>query len=658
MKIPKIPTMNTKDDIIDDYNADKIEVLEGLEPVRHRPGMYIGGTDEKALHHLVAELLDNAMDEVVSGYANQISISLIDHKTLYLGDNGRGIPIDNHAKYPNKSALEVILTTLHSGGKFSNKAYATSGGLHGVGVSVVNALSETFHIEVIRKGNIYAQDYAKGAPINELTLVDSIRNKKGTHITFSFDQDIFGDNLCFNPSILYHMVRSKAYLFKGVTLKWSNQSTIEKEGIPREEQICFPNGVYDFLQHELQDKTTLLNDIFYGVYEDEQSQQKCEWAIAWLDDDGAFHRYYCNTIPTILGGSHEQALRSALVKSLKTFSELTNTKTAHKMTTDDICKNAIIILNIFTPNPQFQGQTKDKLLSNEAGKFVEQVIKDHFTGWLSQYHQTAQYLLDYVIQQANERTAQSIKKNQQRKSPTKRINFPVKLADCTAKNSEDTELFIVEGDSAGGSAKQARDRKTQAVLPLKGKILNVASASIEKFTQNQEINDLIKTIGAGIGKNFIVDDCRYERIIIMTDADVDGAHIASLLLTFFYQQMPDIIKKKRLFIANPPLFRLSKGSKIYYAQTEEQKDIYIKKYFHKNEKPMISRFKGLGEMPPQQLKETTMNKQTRSLIQVTLNHCEHLPPPALLVEQLMGKKPEKRMAFIKDYANNVAFLDI
>ncbi|HVJ02497.1 MAG TPA: DNA topoisomerase IV subunit B [Sphingomonas sp.] len=639
------------------YDASSIEVLEGLEPVRRRPGMYIGGTDERALHHLAAEVLDNAMDEAVAGHANRIEIQLDVGNRLTIVDNGRGMPIDPHPKFPDKSALEVILSMLHSGGKFSGKAYATSGGLHGVGVSVVNALSVDTVVEVARDRQLYRQRFSQGQTLGPLEHLGGTPNRRGTSVSFTPDAEIFGPELHFKPARLYKLARSKAYLFAGVEIRWKcDPSLIADNEIPAEAVFQFPGGLADHLKEQLGTRECATAEFFSGAQDFPDGQGRVEWAVAWpLWSDGSYS-WYCNTIPTPDGGTHEQGLRQALTRGMRAFGELVGQKKAKDLTADDVMVGSELMLSVFIREPQFQSQTKDRLTSPEATALVERAVRDHFDHFLSDHMDRGKALLGYVLERMEDRLRRKQEREVKRKTATsgRKLRLPGKLTDCAADSPEGTELFIVEGDSAGGSAKQARDRKTQAILPIRGKILNVASATSAKILANQEIADLIQALGCGTRKDCIPDNLRYERIIIMTDADVDGAHIATLLMTFFFQEMPDLVRRGHLYLAQPPLYRLTVGSKSLYARDDAHR-IEIEANEFKGKKVEVSRFKGLGEMNPNQLKETTMDPATRGLLRVTLpQEYEERANVKDLVDRLMGNNPAHRFAFIQE---NAARLD-
>jgi topoisomerase-4 subunit B len=646
-----------------DYSAKDIEVLEGLEPVRRRPGMYIGGTDEKAFHHLAAEVIDNSMDEAVAGHASRIEITLSADGSLSVRDNGRGIPVDPHPKFKDTSALEVILTTLHSGGKFNGKAYQTSGGLHGVGISVVNALSEWLDVEVARDKALWRQTYSRGKPTSTLQGMGAIHNRRGTTISFRPDPQIFGEDAAFKPARLYRMVRSKAYLFRGVEIRWSCAPALLKgdDKTPESDTLHFPNGLLDFLNQEIDGADLVTPTPFAGTGEMEGGG-KVEWAIAWPVDRDGFFNSYCNTIPTPEGGTHESGLRSALVKGLKAYAELVGNRKASQITAEDVLSNISAILSVFIREPQFQGQTKEKLSSPEAARMVEAAVRDHFDHWLSGSPQMADSLLAYSLLRAEERLRRKQEKETSRKSATRKLRLPGKLTDCSNAGTAGTELFIVEGDSAGGSAKMARDRATQAVLPLRGKILNVASAAQDKTSANQELKDLVQALGCGTGNHYREEDLRYEKVIVMTDADVDGAHIATLLMTFFFHSMQALIREGHLYLAMPPLYRLTHRNTTVYAQNDAEKNRLIAEMFKGSDKVEVGRFKGLGEMSPAQLKSTTMDPTTRTLLRVKLPEGKDrfigLEETTDLVDRLMGKRPELRFEYIQKHASTVSDLDV
>ena len=641
------------------YTADDIEVLEGLEPVRRRPGMYVGGTDSHALHHLLAEVLDNSMDEAIAGHASWIDLSLNADGSASVRDNGRGIPIDPHPKFKNLSALEVILTTLHSGGKFGNKVYATSGGLHGVGLSVVNALSDTLTVEVARGKKLWRQSYSRGVAREKLRPEGEVKNRRGTSITFHPDPDIFGEDIAFKPSTVFRMARGKAYLFRGVQIRWSCAAPLleAKSNIPEKEILHFPRGLNDFLSVEVGRRATVTKQSFTGEAKLNDGSGRVEWAIAWPEDEDGFFSSHCNTVATPGGGTHEAGLRSGLLRGLKAYGELVGNRRVQQLSSEDVTGAACMVLSVFLKDPQFQGQTKDKLTNAEASRLVEAVLRDHFDHWLSADPATANLLLAYALERSEERLRRRKEKEVKRKTATRKTRLPGKLADCSEKGAVGTELFLVEGDSAGGSAKQARERKTQAVLPLRGKILNVVSASNDKLQANQELNDISQALGCGTRGRYEESALRYERVVIMTDADVDGAHIASLLMTYFYHEMPQLISNGHLYLAQPPLYRLSKGGKTLYARDEVHRDELMRKEFNGRGKVEISRFKGLGEMPAVQLRETTMNIKHRTLLKVAIPKGEE-KETARRVENLMGRKPETRFAFIREQAGFVSNLDI
>ncbi len=638
------------------YDASSIEVLEGLEPVRRRPGMYVGGTDERALHHLAAEVLDNAMDEAVAGHATRIEILLEPGNRLTIVDNGRGIPVDAHPKFPDKSALEVILSTLHSGGKFAGKAYATSGGLHGVGISVVNALSSDTVVEVARERQLYRQRFSRGITQGPVEQLGPTPNRRGTSVAFTPDTEIFGPELNFKPARLYKLARSKAYLFAGVEIRWKCSPELLVDDTPAEAVFQFPGGLSDHLRDQVAGRECATADFFAGSQAfPGEDQGRVEWAVAWpLWSDGSYS-WYCNTIPTPDGGTHEQGLRQALVRGLRTFGDLVGNKKTKDISADDVMIGSELMLSVFIREPQFQSQTKDRLTSPEAAGLVEKAVRDHFDHFLSHNMERGKALLNYVLERMDERLRRKQERDVKRKTATsaRKLRLPGKLTDCSANSPEGTELFIVEGDSAGGSAKQARDRKTQAILPIRGKILNVASATSAKIFANQEIADLTLALGCGTRKDCTVDTLRYERVVIMTDADVDGAHIATLLMTFFFQEMPELVRRGHLYLAQPPLYRLTAGTKSLYARDDAHR-AQLERTAFKGKKVDVARFKGLGEMNPMQLRETTMDPATRGMLRITLpQEYEERAGVKDLVDRLMGNNPAHRFAFIQENAGRM-----
>ncbi len=637
------------DKATESYSAASIEVLEGLEPVRKRPGMYIGGTDERALHHLVAEILDNSMDEAVAGHASRIEVELLADFSVVIRDNGRGIPIDPHPKFPGKSALEVILCTLHAGGKFSGDAYQTSGGLHGVGASVVNALSDLMVVQVARNKELYEQRFSRGIPQGPVARIGAAPNRRGTTVTFHADEQIFGHHR-FKPARLIRMVKSKAYLFSGVEIRW--KSEIDDGETPLEATFHFPGGLADYLSETLGKSTTYADRPFAGTVDFKEkfnTPGKVDWAINWTPARDGFIQSYCNTVPTPEGGTHEAGFWAAILKGIRAYGDLINNKKSQQITREDLLVGGCALVSCFIREPEFVGQTKDRLATVEAQRLVEGAVRDHFDNWLAADTKSAGAILDFLVLRAEERLRRKMEKETARKTATKKLRLPGKLVDCSATNREGTELFIVEGDSAGGSAKMARERTTQALLPLRGKILNVLGAASSKLGTNQEINDLCQALGVNMGSKFNVDDLRYDKIIIMTDADVDGAHIASLLMTFFFTQMRPMIDKGHLYLACPPLYRLTQGAHRVYVADDAEKEAMLAKGLGGRGKIDVQRFKGLGEMDAKDLKDTTMNPKTRKLIRVSIDE-EEGGETGDLVERLMGKKPELRFQFIQENA--------
>lgn len=640
----------------DSYDASSIQVLEDMEHVRLRPGMYIGGKDDRALHHMVAEIIDNSMDEAVAGHATWIEVELHENGHVSVRDNGRGIPTGPHPSDPNKSALEIIFCTLNAGGKFSGDSYETSGGLHGVGSSVVNALSDHLRVEVARNKELFAMEFSRGVPQGKLAKIGAAPNRRGTSVTFHPDAEIFG-SLKLKPARLFAMARSKAYLFSGVEIRWK---TAQTDGdTPQEATFHFPGGLADYLKEVMGGATTYSENPFAGTVSFEKFDRpgKVEWAINWTPSRDGFIQSYCNTVPTPEGGTHEAGFWAAILKGIKAYGELVGNKKAAQITREDLTTGAGALVSCFIREPEFVGQTKDRLATVEAQRMVENSVRDHFDNWLAADTKSAGAILDFLVLRAEERLRRRQEKETSRKTATQKLRLPGKLTDCSSKTREGTELFIVEGDSAGGSAKMARDRRNQALLPLRGKILNVLGSASSKIGTNQEIADLTQALGVGLGTKFNVDDLRYDKVIVMTDADVDGAHIAALLMTFFFTQMRPMIDHGHLYLACPPLYRLTQGARRLYVADDAEKERMMEKGLGGKGKIDVQRFKGLGEMDAKDLKETTMDPKSRKLIRVTIDEDEP-GQTGDLVERLMGKKPELRFQYIQENARFVEELDV
>ena len=640
------------------YTAKNIEVLEGLVPVRKRPGMYIGGTDENAYHHLVNEILDNSIDEVVAGFAKEIFVKLINQETIIISDNGRGIPIDKHPKN-KRTALEIVMTTLHSGGKFNNNVYNSSAGLHGVGLSVVNALSSKLNVQITKNYKVYSQNYIRGKIVDTLKLIGKNKIKNGTQITFTPDKKIFGDNINFKPEKIYAISKNKAYLQKGVKIIWEcNKKLInKKQKVPIKEKFIYLKGLEDFLKNEINQKNALHEKVCfqYGNFEDNKG--KIEFALQFNKEKLNFNKAFCNTVYNSNGGTHDVGFRSGVLKSIRNYAKNNNNKLVSKATQDDIFDNLAYIISIYIPNPEFEGQTKHKLSSYFVQKHCDNFVYSNFNEWLNRNSKHAKNIINTLESNIREKNIFDLNQNIERQNAFRKIKLPGKLSDCTNDKIANTELFIVEGDSAGGSAKQARNRKTQAILPLRGKILNVKNSNSAKIIANNEINSLLQALGCGRGKNYNKKDLRYEKIIIMTDADVDGDHISTLLLTFFISEIPQLISDGHLYMAVPPLYKLNISGKTKYAIDEHEKNKFIKD--NKKFKIEINRFKGLGEMMPSQLKQTTMNEETRKLIKIILpNQKIKIKKTNKLVSSLMGKNSELRLKFISENAGKNLNLDI
>ena len=638
------------------YSAKDIEVLEGLEPVRKRPGMYIGNTNQEGLHHLVNEILDNSIDEVVAGYAKNINFYYSKNNSITIKDDGRGIPIDFHPKFRNKRAFEIVLTTLHAGGKFSDKVYKTSGGLHGVGISVVNALSEKLEAKIYSKSKLYSQTYHQGRSKSKVKIEKCNKQLKGTEITFIPDKEIF-ENINFSPKKLYSFIKMKAVLVKGTKISFSVDKNLINDKTPNEEIFFYPKGIIDFFKENFEKRKKISKNDFHCNF-DLNLKEKCEIYISFNETEQSSLMSFCNTIATPDGGSHENALKNSLIKAIKIFGKKNQLTKSANISSIDLFEFSDIFISIFISEPSFEGQTKKRIAMPKVQKKLEEVIQNQFLLWFNSNKKNSTKLLEILIERSLLRTDLSKFKELERKTVKEKNRLPGKLVDCSSKSIEGTELFIVEGDSAGGSAKQARFRDKQAILPLRGKILNVYSVSLSKIADNNEIQNLIQALGCGIGKNFNISNLRYEKVVLMTDADVDGSHIATLLITFFYKYMRKIIENGRLFLAMPPLYQISYKNQNFFAYDEKEKNNIIKLNNKKNN-AQVTRFKGLGEMPADQLKNTTMDVEKRKLIQLNLEgSLKAMNKTDKLFESLMGKKAEKRFNFIQENANFSKNLDI
>ena len=638
------------------YSAKSIEVLEGLEPVRKRPGMYIGNTGEDGLHHLVNEILDNSIDEVISGHASKINFEYKKNGWIVIKDDGRGIPIDFHPKFKKKRAFEIVLTTLHAGGKFNDGVYKTSGGLHGVGISVVNALSKKLIVQIYKGGKKYSQEYSRGKSISKIKIVKCPNKAKGTEVSFIPDEEIF-ETISFNPRKLYNFIKMKAVLVKGTSISFNVDKSIIKDSTPSFELFYFKNGIEEYLNQNAKNKIKLFEKKF-SINNNFNQTEKCDLVVSFSKNEKSMFRSFCNTIETPDGGSHENAIKNGIIKSIKLYGQKNNFSKSSLININDLIDFSDIIISIFITNPSFEGQTKKRIIMPKLQKKLEDMFQNEFLTWLNSNKHDARKLLDTLIERALLRTDLNKFRELERKTIKEKNRLPGKLVDCSSKSVEGTEIFIVEGDSAGGSAKQARNREFQAILPLRGKILNVYSVSLSKIADNNEIQNLIQSLGCGIGKNFQISKLRYEKIILMTDADVDGSHIATLLITFFYKYMKPIIENNKLFLAMPPLYKIYNKDKAFFAYNDNEKAKIIKKEF-KNTPPIITRYKGLGEMPATQLKETTMQLSNRKLVSINIvKGKKEVKYTDSLFEKLMGKKAEFRYKFIQENANFIKQIDI
>ena len=643
------------------YDASDIVVLEGIEPVRRRPAMYIGGTDKTGLHHLVWEILDNAIDEVINGYATHIIVELDKSREgLRITDNGRGIPVEKHPTH-KKSALEIIMTTLHAGGKFDTGSYIHSGGLHGVGASVVNALSRHLEVQVKRDGKEWEQTYQAGVPQGPVKALGNARGP-GTSVYFRPDPKIFGKTIQFDPAVLQETLDAKAYLHKGLKLTFKDGTTGETH------QFHHEQGIQEYLRKLVEDRgrKTTVDFVFYlerqlknGLPGPEGAEQglRMEVALQWTDEPAEFVKSYVNGVATPNGGTHEMGLRGGIVKAVRNYIDTHNlTPKGLSLQAEDIREGMAAVLSVLVLHPQFQGQTKERLNNPEVQAQVDSLVRPALETYLNENQSIAETLVGRMILAARAREAsREASKAVMRKSAiSHRLNLPGKLADCQSTDPTSSELFIVEGDSAGGTAKQGRDLKNQAILPIRGKVLNTEELTLAKVVENKELADVVKVLGCGIGKDFDLKKLRYHKIILLMDADIDGYHISTLLLTFFFRHMPELIRQGHVYIAQPPLYRIEIGKEIHWAGTDEEKDRIVAEA-RSNARPTISRFKGLGEMFPQQLKVTTLHPATRRLLKVEL--LDELNTDRTF-QDLMGKRTEARYEFLMANAGLADNLDV
>ena len=633
------------------YEAQNITVLEGLEAVRKRPGMYIGTTSERGLHHLVWEIVDNSVDEALAGYCNKIDVKILPDNIIEVVDNGRGIPTDIHPKY-GKSALEIVLTVLHAGGKFENDNYKVSGGLHGVGVSVVNALSEWLEVEVRKEGNVYYQKYHRGKPEEDVKIIGSCEgNEHGTTVRFKADGDIF-ETLVYNYFTLSNRLKELAYLNRGLTITLSDLRKDEK----KEETYKFDGGILDFLNEIVKEETTIIDKPFYVSAE--QDNVGVDVTFTYTTSQNEVIYSFVNNINTHEGGTHVQGFRTALTKVINDVGKaqgLLKDKDG-KLMGNDIREGVVAIVSTKIPQPQFEGQTKGKLGNSEVSGIVNTIVSNSLKIFLEDNPAITKIVVEKILNSKKAReAAQKARELVLRKSVLEVGSLPGKLADCTSKKAEECEIFIVEGDSAGGSAKQGRDRYNQAILPLRGKIINVEKAGLHKSLESSEIRAMVTAFGTSIGETFDISKLRYGKIILMTDADVDGAHIRTLILTFLYRYMKDLITEGNIYIACPPLYKVASGKQIIYAYNDLELKNILAQMNQENKKYTIQRYKGLGEMNPEQLWETTMNPDGRLLLKVSIDNAREAD---MLFDKLMGDKVEPRREFIEEHAEYVKNIDI